>query len=91
MFISKYTDCTIFLVETHSEHLMLRILRRIEETTSGDIADPDLELKAEHVSVVYVEPDADGVKMNALRINENARFTDRWPHGFFDERAEDII
>ena len=32
MFIAQRSDATIFLIETHSEHLMLRILRRIEES-----------------------------------------------------------
>ena len=27
----------IFLIETHSEHLILRLLRRIEETHSGEL------------------------------------------------------
>jgi len=83
-----------FLLETHSEHLILRILRRIRETTRGKMNDWPEELRAacpdgikpEDVAVLYVEPGEDGAKVRELRIDEQGRFIDEWPNGFFEER-----
>ena len=83
MFIAQRYEPTIFLIETHSEHLMLRILRRIEESHSNKLKNPDLEIKANEVSVVYVEPSESGVKMNQLSIDDSGDFDDEWPDGFF--------
>ena len=83
-----------FLLETHSEHLILRILRRIRETTRAKMdswpeqlreACPD-GIKPEDVAVLYVEPGEDGAKVRELRIDEQGRFIDEWPNGFFEER-----
>jgi hypothetical protein len=54
------------------------------------------------VSVVYVEPgDEQGrpgadqkppaVHLRQLRIDETGEFMDRWPRGFFEERAEELF
>ena len=91
MFITRRYEPTIFLIETHSEHLMLRILRRIEESYSNKLKNPDLEIKANEVSVVYVEPSESGVKMNQLSIDDSGDFNDEWPDGFFEEREEDLF
>jgi predicted ATPase len=87
------------LVETHSEHLILRILRRIRETTEKDYSDwsDDLikacpnGLRPEDVSVLYVKPGEDGAQVEPLRINELGEFVDEWPGGFFDERIREIL
>jgi len=88
-----------FLLETHSEHLILRILRRIRETTERDFSDWSEELKKacpngirpEDVAVLYVKPGEDGAQVEALRINELGEFVDEWPGGFFDERIREIL
>ena len=79
------------LLETHSEHIMLRLLRRIEETTENELPVPEYALKPDDVSVVYVEPTEEGVKMTQLPIDETGEFTRNWPRGFFEERAEDLL
>jgi hypothetical protein len=70
-----------FLIETHSEHLVLRLLRRIRE---GKYA-PDF------VSVLYVEKIDGYSKIVPLRIDEEGDFIDEWPGGFFDERDEEFF
>jgi hypothetical protein len=89
----------IFLLETHSEHLILRILRRIRETTEGDRSDwPDALQKAcprgirpEDVAVLYVEPGEDGAKVIELPVDANGEFTCEWPGGFFEERIKELF
>jgi AAA15 family ATPase/GTPase len=87
------------LIETHSEHLILRILRRIRETTEGDMQDwpDDLRracpngIRPEDVAVLYVEPGTEGAKVQCLRINELGEFIDEWPKGFFEERIREVL
>ncbi len=79
------------LVETHSEHLILRLLRRIRETTEKDLAEGAPALSADKLSVVHVESQPDGVRIRRLRVDDQGEFQDRWPKGFFEERAEELF
>lgn len=70
------------LVETHSEHLVLRVLRRIRE---GDLAPDD-------VSILYVDLLADGAAhVRRLDVDADGELIDGWPGGFFDERLEEVL
>lgn len=88
-----------FLLETHSEHLILRLLRRIRETTEGDREDwPEALRKAcpngirpEDVAVLYVEPGEEGAKVRELPVDANGEFTCNWPGGFFEERMKELF
>ncbi|HUX87102.1 MAG TPA: DUF3696 domain-containing protein [Chloroflexota bacterium] len=80
-----------FLIETHSEHLILRLLRRIRETHDGELPPGHSGLTPEQVSVVYIEKVEDDVRAYPLRIDETGEFLDRWPKGFFEERAEELF
>ena len=64
-----------FILETHSEHLILRLMRRIRE---GKVSSDD-------IGVVFVEPLARGSRFLDLRIDEEGDFIDDWPGGFFEE------
>lgn len=79
------------IVETHSEHLILRLLRRIRETTEDDLPDDAPAFSPDRVSVVYVESGAEGVSLRQLRVDEQGEFKDRWPKGFFAERMEELL
>jgi hypothetical protein len=88
-----------FLLETHSEHLILRILRRIRETTEGEMDDwPEVLRKAcpngirpEDVAVLYVEPGEDGAKVIELPVTPDGDFAKPWPGGFFAERDDELF
>jgi len=80
-----------FLVETHSEHLILRLLRRIQETSNDKLPRKILELFVDDMSIIYVEPIRNKTRIKRLRIDEQGEFMDRWPNGFFDERAEELF
>ena len=90
MVISFKGPNNLIMLETHSEHIMLRLLRRIEETTENELEKPEYALKHDEVSVVYVVPTEEGVEMTQLPIDETGEFTRQWPKGFFEERAEDL-
>ena len=78
------------LVETHSEHVILRILRRIRETTEEELAEGAPAFSADKLSVLYVESGSDGVVIRRLQVDKRGEFTDSWPRGFFDERFPEI-
>ena len=69
------------LLETHSEHLILRIMRRIREGT----------LSHEDVSVIFVQPEKKGSSLKYLRIDKDGDFIDEWPDGFFAERRKELF
>lgn len=64
-----------FILETHSEHLILRLLRRVRE---GLLSPNDL-------SVLYVQPTESGSTVLEVRVDDDGDFIDRWPGGFFEE------
>lgn len=78
------------LVETHSEHLILRLLRRIRETTEHELSAGEPAFSAAKLSVLYVERLSAGVQIRRLRVNEDGEFRDAWPKGFFDERFAEV-
>jgi hypothetical protein len=70
------------IAETHSEHLMLRVQRRIRE---GQL-DPD------QVSIIYVDQDENGAALaTQLRVDARGEFLDDWPNGFFSERFDEVF
>jgi len=91
LFAQPLDDGRAFLLENHSEHLMLRLLRRIEETHSGELPAGKPPLRPEQVSVVFIEQIDGEVRATPLRIDETGEFIDRWPQGFFDERDDELF
>ena len=91
LFAQPLDDGRVFVLENHSEHLMLRLLRRIEETHSGELPDGKPALRPDQVSVVFLEQVDGEIQATRLRIDETGEFIDRWPHGFFDERAAELF
>jgi len=64
-----------FILETHSEHLILRLLRRIRETTGGrNSATP--AIRPADISLLYVKPDAQASTFMELRVDERGRLLD---------------
>lgn len=80
-----------FLIETHSEHLMLRFLRRIRETTDDELPPGVPSLRPEQLAVYFVESTETGIQMTRIGIDEDGEFTDRWPRGFFGERRQELL
>ena len=93
LFISDIKNSNrTMLIETHSEHLLLRLLRRVRETTRrsryqiNDSEKTYHELTPNDLSVVYVRPTPAGVKFTPLTVTDKGDFDAPWPEGFFEER-----
>jgi hypothetical protein len=70
------------LVETHSEHLVLRLLRRVREGV----------LSAADLALLYVDLDDDGAAfVRRLAVDDEGDLVDGWPGGFFDERLAEVL
>ena len=69
-----------FIIETHSEHLILRLQRLVRKQ----------QLKPEDVSVIYVSRGPEGAKADRLNLDEEGDFIDEWPNGFFLERLREL-
>jgi hypothetical protein len=80
----------IMVVETHSEHLILRLLRRVRETTAAE-AEPDTELRATQVAVAYVQPNSTNATVTSIALTDDGDFQQAWPNGFFAERAKELF
>lgn len=94
LFISKLYEnpSTRLLIETHSEHLLLRLLRRIRQTNEQELQ-PGIfpSLNPDQVAVHYVTNNNGETQAVRLRVDETGEFVDRWPEGFFEERAEELF
>ena len=70
------------LVETHSEHLVLRLLRRVRE----GVLDPG------DLAILYVDLDDRGdAFVRRLGVDADGDLEDGWPGGFFDERLTEVL
>lgn len=89
---SVRTENQTTIIETHSEHLVLRILKRIRQTHLKSHIAPELRITADDVCVLYLAPGAnDSTKVTHLRVSEDGEFIDRWPGGFFPERDQELF
>lgn len=74
------------ILETHSEHIILRLLKRIRDSKNSYPT-----LKAEDLRVYYAMPSKSGLQMVRLDVGDDGAFIDPWPDGFFDERIEEFL
>ena len=70
-----------FIIETHSEDFLLRILKSIRQE----------KLKPEDVSVNYITPSFQGgSKINKININKFGQYTTPWHDNLFAERRREF-
>lgn len=80
-----------FLLETHSEHLLLRIMRRIRETQAGTLPEGTTPVAGKDVSVLFVEPDGTRSIIREMPLNERGELAKAWPGGFFEEGLREVL
>ena len=74
-----------FLIESHSEHLLLRIMRRMRETANGNLPQGVPPVRPEDVGVLFVQPKGSSAAVRHLELDEEGQLLDPWPGGFFEE------
>jgi predicted ATPase len=92
VFIHAYNKGSNSVIESHSEHILLRILRRVRETNKGLLLPNELKLTSADVNIYYFEPLPEGnTHVKKIRIDKEGEFIDRWPGGFFSERDGELF
>jgi len=79
------------IIETHSEHLLLRLLRRIREENAGELLEGIDGISPKQLSVNYFELEEGGLRIRPLRISKEGESLGAWPRGFFAERAKELF
>ncbi|ETK34580.1 hypothetical protein MPTA5024_18820 [Microbispora sp. ATCC PTA-5024] len=69
---------TRYLIESHSETMLLRLRRRIAEGV----------ISPEHIAVYFVENDGAAAQVRRIEIDEAGNL-DYWPEGIFSEDFEE--
>lgn len=74
-----------FLVETHSEHMVLRLLKRFRE----EYAQQTLAVEKLQAQIIFCEVIDGETRIQPINITSSGEFDRPWPNGFFDERAKE--
>lgn len=74
-----------FIIETHSEHLLLRIMKRMRHTAEGKVENKLLQLTPNDVCLLYVDSNREGTFIRELELDNDGSLLDPWPGGFFEE------
>lgn len=80
-----------FLIETHSEHLILRLLRRIREAAELTSNVIDQPLSPGLIGVYCLSKRNGAVTIDEIPVTKDGNFAKPWPHGFFDERGAELF
>lgn len=80
LFIGNITGGRQFIIETHSEHFVLRLRRRIAEG----------KIKPEKIGIFFVEKKRGPTRIQKLNLKPNGHF-EEWPSGFFEEGFEEAL
>lgn len=72
-----------FIIETHSEHLILRLLRRIRETEKGT-APPDRQLRTDELGIYYLKQENGSTTASRIDVDVKGEFIQPWPDDFFE-------
>lgn len=69
------------IIETHSEHFILRIQKLIREKKlhPSDVA----------INYVYLDENGEGSKIDHMNLDKDGKFINKWRHGFFTERLNE--
>ena len=73
------------ILETHSELIPLRIMRRIRNSADGHLPSHMPQVSSADVAIYYVETHQGTTVVRELELGEEGQLLDPWPEGFFEE------
>jgi predicted ATPase len=80
-FFTQINDPNLsLLIETHSEHILTRLQRRVADGT----------LDPKEIVIYFISNEQNSSKIKNLSISKRGEF-DYWPEGFFQDDYEDTI
>lgn len=74
-----------FLIETHSEALLLRMMKRIRQTHDDELPEGVPPASRDDIAVYLIQNEGKGVAVMQMRINHRGEFVKPWPKGLFEE------
>jgi predicted ATPase len=80
-FTDVYKRNVQLIIETHSEHLIMRLQTKV---ALGEIPKKD-------IIVQYVDPTPTGKRIVTLTMDDKGVFQEKWPNGFFEERMSEAM
>ncbi|MDD5198393.1 MAG: AAA family ATPase [Terrimicrobiaceae bacterium] len=80
-----------FLLETHSEHILLRLMKRMRQTHEQSLPKGTCPITPNDVSLLFVSPGPEGSVVQDIGLNERGELVKAWPGGFFEEGLNEIF
>ncbi|WP_180085224.1 AAA family ATPase [Acinetobacter sp. YH12145] len=77
----KSSKANQWIIETHSEALLLRFQRLIRHKV----------LMPQDISIIYVNPAEDDIRTIEIPLDADGDFKVTWPNGFFEERLDEMF
>ncbi len=81
----------MFFIESHSEHILLRLLKRRRQTADSEISYLPFGCKKQDVQIVFCEQLHGQTKLLPIKTTDEGEFDSPWPNGFFEERGEELF
>ena len=80
-----------FLIETHSEHLLLRIMKRMRHTAENRVEKGAYPLTPNDVCLLYVDSHKGKTFIRELKLDNDGTLLSKWPNGFFEESYNEMF
>jgi hypothetical protein len=80
-----------FLIETHSEALLLRMMKRIRQTHDGELPTDVPPASTDDIAVYLIQNEGKGVAVMQMRMNDRGEFLKPWPKGLFEESLRETF
>ncbi len=80
-----------FLIETHSEALLLRMMKRIRQTRDGELPTDVPPASTDDIAVYLIQNEGKGVAVMQMRMNDRGEFLKPWPKGLFEESLRETF
>lgn len=80
-----------FLIETHSEAMLLRMMKRIRQTQDGELPPGGTASSVDNVAVCLLQNEGHGVTVTLMQMNQRGEFIKPWPRGLFEESLRETF
>lgn len=80
-----------YILETHSEHLLLRVMRRLRETNDRTLPDGARAVSTQDIAVLFVERSETQSLVRVMPLTRRGELVKAWPGGFFEEGLREVF
>jgi len=81
-----------FMIESHSEHLLLRIMKRMRQTAENKKnRDKSLDLIPDDICLLYVDSHKGKTFVRELTLDSDGTLLSKWPNGFFEDSYNEMF